>query len=229
MYSLFFSRLCYFSLKCFVTCNLWQSSSLQMFCKYICHSTLWLISAESRETRGRCPNKLFQQHLKARSANAGGYEITSVFHLLQKMASNKVQTVLGGRVVQCWRRTRWKQTGTDSFPATAICCVAVALGHEPRPTGYCLHQHAALSALCWGNTAKRERGAASHRAAQAGDAAGVWTYETPKIKGGRRSSSAARTPFFTLKIEGKKLAITILGVSQRSATFVRKGRTSSAT
>lgn len=60
-------------------------------------------------------------------------------------------------------------------------------------------------------------------------AAGVWTYETRKIKGGRRSSSAAQNPFFTLKIEGKKLAITILGVSQRSATFVRKSQTSSAT
>lgn len=60
-------------------------------------------------------------------------------------------------------------------------------------------------------------------------AAGVWTYETRTIKGGRRSSSADQTPFFTLKIEGKKLAITILGVSQRSATFVRKSQTSSAT
>lgn len=158
---------CYFSLKCFVTGNFWQSSSLQRFCKYICHSTLWLIIAEYRETRGQCPNKLFQQHLKARSANTRGYEITSVFHLLHKMASNKVQTVLGSRVVQCWRKTRWKLTVTDSFPATAICCVAVALGHEPMPTGYCLHQHAALWALCWGNTAKRERQAASQRAAQA--------------------------------------------------------------
>lgn len=167
MYCLVFSRLCYFSVKCFVTCNLWQSSCLQRFCKYICHGTLWLITAEYRETRGCCLNKLFQQHLKACSTNR--YEITSMFHLLQKMASNKVQTVLGGRVVQCWRRTRWKQTVTDSFPATAICCVAVALGHEPRPTGYCLHQYAALWALCWGNTAKRERRVASQRAAQAGE------------------------------------------------------------
>lgn len=156
----FSSGLCNFSLKCFVTGHLWQCSSLQRFCKYICRSSLGWITAEYRDTRGGCPNKLFLQPLKARAANTRGHEITSVFHLLQKMASNKVQTVLGGRVVRRWGRRRWRQTVTDSFPATAICCVAVALGREPIPIGYCLHQLTALSALCWGNTAKRERRAA---------------------------------------------------------------------
>lgn len=142
-------------LNAFITDNLSQSSSLQRFCKYICHSSLRLITAEYREMRGGRPNKSFPQPLKARAANTRGHENTSVFHLLQKMASNKVQTVLGGRVVRSWRRRSWKQTVTDSFPATAICCVAVALGREPMPTSYRLYQHAALSALCWGNTERR--------------------------------------------------------------------------
>ena len=61
------------------------------------------------------------------------YEITATFHLLSKMASNKVQSELGGRVVQCLRRTPWNQTVTDSIPATAICCVKVALGYALNP------------------------------------------------------------------------------------------------
>lgn len=51
----------------------------------------------------------------------------------RKMASNKVQSELGGRVVRCLRRTPWNQTVTDSIPATAICCVAVAPGYTLNP------------------------------------------------------------------------------------------------
>lgn len=57
----------------------------------------------------------------------------SSFHLLQKMASNKVQSELSGGVVQRSRRTPWNQTVTDSISATAICCVEVALGYTLHP------------------------------------------------------------------------------------------------
>lgn len=40
----------------------------------------------------------------------GVYEIIATFHLLCKMASNKVQSELGGRVVRCSRRTPRDQT-----------------------------------------------------------------------------------------------------------------------
>lgn len=77
--------------------------------------------------------QIVQADLAACAPYVRACEIAAMFHLLQKMASNKVQSELGGRMVSCSRRTPRNQTTTDSIPVTAICCAAAASSNALYP------------------------------------------------------------------------------------------------
>lgn len=129
------------SYLCFTT-----TGPLERLSKHIFHGTAWLITAKvQRKWAARDQNKLFRQISQPALPYVRACEIAAMFHLLQKMASNKVQSELGGRMVSCSRRTPRNQTTTDSIPVTAICWAAAAWSNALYPLPAILFANLELS------------------------------------------------------------------------------------
>lgn len=114
-------------------------------------------------------------------------ETKATFHLLWKMASDKVRSELGGRLVGRLRRTPWNQTVTDLIPATAICCVEAALGNALKP--YLLSP----SELPWIWATEKKKGCIN------------WKQEMGSLKGVRKKGNGGRCEHHMLDSLGLKI------------------------